>query len=76
MGSLFAPGGGAVGEGKIGGEKEVLDQAGGEFSKVDVPYPHTLHLFQRVVPEPLERLTRVEGTVAQGVEFGVQQPVF
>ena len=39
MGSLFAPGGGAVGDGKIGGEEEVLDQAGGEFPQVDVPYP-------------------------------------
>ena len=41
MGSLFAPGGGAVGDGKIGGEEEVLDQAGGEFSKINAPYPHT-----------------------------------
>ena len=38
-GNPFGPGGGPEGEGKRGGEKEVLDHAGGEFPEVDIPDP-------------------------------------
>ena len=76
LGNLLRPGAGAKGEDKRRGEDQILDQAGGEFPGVDVPYPHAFQLFHRVVPESLERLTRVERPIAQGVKLGVQEPVF
>ena len=77
MEGLFRPGGGAAeGQGERGGEKEVFNHGGGEFSKVDIPDPHPFQLVQRVGPEAVERLPRVVRAVAQGVEPGVKQPGF
>lgn len=48
---LLRPGAGAKSEDKGRGEDQVLDQAGGEFARVDVPEPHGFQLLHRAAPE-------------------------